>query len=209
MATDQQQITLKVFVNKTNNCVAFVESNLDFVDVLLSFLTLPVGTVVRLLNKQSSLGCFDKLYQSVEQLDEKYLMTAACKSMLTTPVNSSGIKCQKLKINIDAMGELYICSSSCCSYSSLSYYSGLKCQCGYDMTKAITYDLNRDDVNYKEFHGVFVEGAKFVVTDALCITVIEDFISTLNECRNGDRNHLEERLVQIEREQASFLFLSV
>ncbi|XP_042426170.1 uncharacterized protein LOC122014041 [Zingiber officinale] len=201
MATDQQQITLKVFVNKTNNCVAFGESDLDFVDVLLSFLTLPVGTVVRLLNKQSSLGCFDKLYQSVEQLDEKYLMTAACKSMLTNPVNSSGIKCQKLKINIDATGELYICSSSCCSYSSLSYYSGLKCQCGYDMTKAITYDLNRDDVNYKEFHGVFVKGAKFVVTDALCITVIEDFISTLNECRNGDRNHLEERLVQIEREQ--------
>ncbi|XP_074571306.1 uncharacterized protein LOC141827871 [Curcuma longa] len=200
MATDQQQITLKVFVNKTQNCVVFVESDLDFVDVLLSFLTLPVGTVVRLLNKQSSLGCFDKLYESVEQLDEKYLMTAACRSMLTNPVNSSGVKCQKLRINIDEMGELYKCSNSCHRFS-YSYYSGLKCQCGGDINKAVSYDLNRDDVNYEEFHGVFIQGAKFVVTDALCILLVEDLISTLNKCGNGDCNHLEERSVKIEREQ--------
>ncbi|XP_042422222.1 uncharacterized protein LOC122009966 [Zingiber officinale] len=201
MATDQQQITLKVFVNKTNNCVAFVESDSDFVDVLLSFLTLPVGTVVRLLNKQSSMGCFDKLYQSVEQLDEKYLVTAACRSMLTNPVNSSGMKCQKLRINIDEMGKLYTCSSANCYRLSYSYYSGLKCQCGGSINKAVSYELNRDGVNYEEFHGVFVKGAKFVVTDALCIAFVTDLISTLNECGNDDCNHMEERLVKIEREQ--------
>ncbi|XP_042426172.1 uncharacterized protein LOC122014045 [Zingiber officinale] len=201
MATDQQQITLKVFVNKTKNCVAFVESDADFVDVLLSFLTLPVGTVVRLLNKQSSLGCFDKLYQGVEQLDEKCLATEACRSMLTKPVNSSGIKCQKLKINIDEMGELYICLSYCCVNRSLSYYSGLECQCGYDVKKAITYDLKRDDDNYENFQRVFVKGDKFVVTDALCIASVEELILTLNEGGNGDCNHLEERSVKIEREQ--------
>ncbi|XP_042429771.1 uncharacterized protein LOC122016511 isoform X2 [Zingiber officinale] len=202
MATDQPQITLRVFVNKTKNCVAFVESDLDFVDVLLSFLTLPVGTVVRLLNKQSSLGCFDKLYQSVEQLDEKYLVTAACRSMLTNPVNSSGVQCQKLRINIDEMGELYKCPSANCRHRlTYSYYSGLKCQCGRYMNEAISNDLNRDDVNYEELHGVFIQGDKFVVTDSLCIAFVEDLISTLNECGNGDRNQMEERLVKIEREQ--------
>ncbi|XP_042423492.1 uncharacterized protein LOC122011130 [Zingiber officinale] len=201
MTTSQKEITLKVFVNKTKNCVAFVDSGLDFVDVLLSFLTMPIGTVVRLLNRQSSLGCFDKIYQSVEQLDEKYLVTAGCRSMLTNPVNSSGVKCQKLRINIDEMGKLYKCSSAICTKRNYSYYSGLKCQCGGGINTAVSCDLNQDDVNYEEFHGVFIKGAKFVVTDAVCISLVEDLISTLNECGNGDRNQLEERLVKIEREQ--------
>ncbi|KAG6483712.1 hypothetical protein ZIOFF_060364 [Zingiber officinale] len=195
MTTSQKEITLKVFVNKTKNCVAFVDSGLDFVDVLLSFLTMPVGTVVRLLNRQSSLGCFDKIYQSVEQLDEKYLVTAGCRSMLTNPVNSSGVKCQKLRINIAEMGKLYKCSYANCTQRNYSYYSGLKCQCGGGINTAVSYDLNQDDVNYEEFRGVFIKGAKFVVTDALCISLVEDLISTLNECGNGDRNQLEERLV--------------
>nr|CAB3488123.1 unnamed protein product [Digitaria exilis] len=48
---------------------AGTESGKEFVDVLLSFLTLPLGTIVRLLGKESSLGCFDELYKSVESLD--------------------------------------------------------------------------------------------------------------------------------------------
>ncbi|XP_042423491.1 uncharacterized protein LOC122011129 [Zingiber officinale] len=120
MATYPQEITLKVFVNKTKNCVDFVESDLDFVDVLLSFLTLRAS---------------------------------------------------------------------------------LKCECGGDINTSVSYDLNRDDVNYEEFRGVFIKGAKFVVTDALCISLVEDLISTLNKCVNGDRNHMEVRLVKIKREQ--------
>lgn len=197
----QQQISLKVFVNKTKNCVAFVESELDFVDVLLSFLTLPVGTVIRLLNKQSSLGCFDKLYESVKQLDKKYFATAACRSMLTNPMNSSGVKCQKLKININEMGELYTCLSYNCIHRSFSYYSGLKCQCGGDIAKAVDYDLNRDQVDYQELHGVFIKGAKFVVTDALSISSIEDALSSLDDWGNGDWSNLELRSVKIERAQ--------
>ncbi|XP_074570550.1 uncharacterized protein LOC141827210 [Curcuma longa] len=190
--------TLKVFVNKAKNCVAFVESDLDFVDVLLSFLTLPVGTVVRLLNKQSSLGCFDELYQGVERLDEKYLATAACRSMLTKPVNSSGVKFQKLKINIDEMGELYTCTSKLCSYRALSYYSSLECHCGHDMDKAISHDLDQDTVNYEGFHGVFVKGGKFLVTDALLVASIEH-ASSFFGCY--DWSDLEERSIRIQRAQ--------
>ncbi|KAG6487684.1 uncharacterized protein LOC122011142 [Zingiber officinale] len=193
--------TLKVFVNKTKNCVAFVESDLDFVDVLLSFLTLPVGTVVRLLNKQSSLGCVDKLYQGVERLDEKYLATAACKSMLTKPVNSSGFKCQKLKINIYGKGELYTCTSEVCSYRALSYYSNLECHCGSAMHRAISYDLNQDCDNYEELHGVFIKGVKFAVTDDLSVSLIGHAMSSLNDCCNGDWRNMEERLVKIDKSQ--------
>ncbi|KAG6487680.1 uncharacterized protein LOC122011140 [Zingiber officinale] len=186
MATDEQKITLKVFVNKTKDCVAFVESDLDFVDVLLSFLTLPVGTVVRLLNKRSSLGCFDKLYQGVERLDKKYLATEACRSMLTKPVNSSGVTCQKLKINIDDMGD---------------YYSSLECHCGEGMDEAISYDLNQDNVNYEECRGVFIRGDKFLVTDALLVASIEHATSSFFGCC-GDWTGLEERSIGIKRAQS-------
>ncbi|XP_074561506.1 uncharacterized protein LOC141817777, partial [Curcuma longa] len=197
----KQRITLKLLVNKTKNCVALVESDLDFVDVLLSFLTLPVGTVVRLLNKQSSLGCFDKLYHGVEQLDKKYLVTAACKSMLTNPVSSSAVRCQKLKINVDEMGNLYACICKSCPHRTFSYYSSVKCLCGGDMHKAIRYDLNQDYVNYEELHGVFIKGAKFAVTDDLSVSLIEHAMSSLNECCNGDWSNMEERLVKIEQAQ--------
>ncbi|KAG6483710.1 uncharacterized protein LOC122014036 [Zingiber officinale] len=208
MAT-HQHITLKLLVNKTKNCVALVESDLDFVDVLLSFLTLPVGTVVRLLNKQSSLGCFDKLYHGVEQLDKKYLVTAACKSMLTNPVSSSGVRCQKLKINVDEMGNLYTCICKSCPHRTFSYYPSAKCLCGGDLHKSIRYDLNQDYVNYEELHGVFIKGAKFAVTDDLSVSLIEHAMSSLNECCNGDWGNMEERLVKIEQAQVSFLFLPV
>jgi hypothetical protein len=56
-------------VDNEKKKVVVAESGKDFVDVLLIFLTLPMGTIVRLLGKESSLGCFDELYKSVESLD--------------------------------------------------------------------------------------------------------------------------------------------
>lgn len=75
-------IQVKFVVDKEERKVVFGESGKEFVDVLLSFLTLPLGTVVRLLGKQSSLGCFDGLYKSVENLDIAHFQIKACKNML-------------------------------------------------------------------------------------------------------------------------------
>jgi len=43
--------------------VVLAESNEDFVDVLLSFLTMPMGTIIRLLGKNSLLGCMTNSYE--------------------------------------------------------------------------------------------------------------------------------------------------
>ncbi|KAJ1272570.1 hypothetical protein BS78_06G212600, partial [Paspalum vaginatum] len=73
----------------------------EFVDVLLSFLTLPLGTIVRLLGKESSLGCFDELYRSVESLDASHFQTKACKNMLLRPLSAAGQLCEDLVVRID------------------------------------------------------------------------------------------------------------
>ncbi|KAF6161021.1 hypothetical protein GIB67_007662 [Kingdonia uniflora] len=97
-------ITLKVLVDKQRNRVAFVESGEDFVDILLSFLTMPVGNIVRLSRTQKQpcgIGCMDNLYPSLEDFDSKHLDKESLKPMLLRPRNPSEAICKKLKINID------------------------------------------------------------------------------------------------------------
>ncbi|WJZ88121.1 hypothetical protein VitviT2T_007451 [Vitis vinifera] len=56
-----KQISLKIAIDKEKNQVLFAESDIDFVDVLFSFLTLPMGTILRLADKKSGVGCMDYL----------------------------------------------------------------------------------------------------------------------------------------------------
>uniref|UniRef100_A0A8R7P5C1 Uncharacterized protein n=1 Tax=Triticum urartu TaxID=4572 RepID=A0A8R7P5C1_TRIUA len=82
--------------------VLFAESDKDFVDILFSFLTLPLGTIVRLFNKQSQIGCLDELYRSVESLGEEHFQTRDCRTMLLRPVNAAAAHCDQLKVKVDA-----------------------------------------------------------------------------------------------------------
>ncbi|KAF5952667.1 hypothetical protein HYC85_010611 [Camellia sinensis] len=52
--SDRQVITSKILVDKTRNRVIFAESDFEFIDSLLSFLTLPLGKMVRLLSSESA-----------------------------------------------------------------------------------------------------------------------------------------------------------
>ncbi|PNX68281.1 hypothetical protein L195_g056963, partial [Trifolium pratense] len=46
-------VSLKVMVDKVRNKVVYAEAGKDFVDVLFSFLTLPMGTIARLVATES------------------------------------------------------------------------------------------------------------------------------------------------------------
>ncbi|XXG89349.1 hypothetical protein AAC387_Pa12g1367 [Persea americana] len=92
-------MSLKLFVDKEMNRVVFAESGNDFVDVLLSFLTLPIGTIIGLTGKQSKIGSMTRLYESVEDLDVNLLQAEACKDMLLHPRSASEEQCKNLKMN--------------------------------------------------------------------------------------------------------------
>ncbi|KAL7195172.1 hypothetical protein ACSBR1_035402 [Camellia fascicularis] len=47
----------------------------DFVDLLFSFLTIPLENVVNCLGGDSSLECIDNLYNSVQHLEDKWFVT--------------------------------------------------------------------------------------------------------------------------------------
>ncbi|KAM1255096.1 hypothetical protein PS1_029564 [Malus domestica] len=78
-------ISLKALVDKERNHVIFIESDKHFIDVLLSFLTIPMGTIVRNTRKHSvpvEIGCLNNLYASVANIDVQHLQTEAYRRML-------------------------------------------------------------------------------------------------------------------------------
>ncbi|XXG62179.1 hypothetical protein AAC387_Pa05g0596 [Persea americana] len=111
-----KQMSLTLLVDKERNRVIYAESGKDFVETLLSFLTLPLGTVIKLSGKQSNMGSLTKLYESLEDLDSEFLNTKACKDMLLHPKSPAEelYKYLPLIVNIGAIyrTKYYVCSCS-------------------------------------------------------------------------------------------------
>ncbi|XP_076912309.1 uncharacterized protein LOC143570572 isoform X3 [Bidens hawaiensis] len=101
-------VHLKVFVDKKKKKVIFAEAEQDFVEILFSFLTLPLGTIARLSSKHEGtkdikVGSLDSLYESVENLNNKHFTNEHCKIALVNPNSSLISLCQKLKVNLNIM----------------------------------------------------------------------------------------------------------
>jgi len=85
-------IKIKLAVDRARNRVLFADVGSDFVDVLLSFLTLPMSAV-RLVAGASSPGCLSTLCQGVSCLREsKLLRFDACHDMLLRPRHEEEFK---------------------------------------------------------------------------------------------------------------------
>ncbi|KAF6160979.1 hypothetical protein GIB67_007620 [Kingdonia uniflora] len=149
----EKTVSLKVWIDKELNRVVFAESESDLVDVLFSFLTLPIGNIIRLLRERQpsmSIGCFNSLYTSLETLETRYFKSEGCKSMLLRPRNSSWDICRKLKLNMDdtEQTKYYICSCyhldrvNCNAHCSdlLSTIRNIKCNCGVLMDREVNLE---------------------------------------------------------------------
>ncbi|KAI9116005.1 hypothetical protein K1719_012935 [Acacia pycnantha] len=168
-----KQISLRVIVDKEKNTVLYAEAGKDFVDVLLSFLTLPLGTIARLVDKDSNmkplrLGCISSLYQSLANLEPKYWNSETRKQMLLQPRSSMERFNQRLKLNIDDTEptKFYACEMPHCRRESnmlVSTFNNTKCKCGGNLTHVL------DDENImRDYAGEgYVQEASFVVYDNL------------------------------------------
>lgn len=73
------RFNIKIFYDRHKKRVMYAECDHDFVDLLLSFLTYPVGSLFKNLAGTSHLGCsFDNLYRSALDLDVSGLLTGHC-----------------------------------------------------------------------------------------------------------------------------------
>ncbi|CAF1958722.1 BnaC07g04270D [Brassica napus] len=99
---EKHTFSLRFLIDEKKNRVVLAEAGKDFVDVLCGILTLPMGTIVSLLEKhknpQSSIvGCFHNLHRSVSIMDDDNFQTQACKNLLMHPKSMKEAQCRQLK----------------------------------------------------------------------------------------------------------------
>ncbi|XP_050235956.1 uncharacterized protein LOC126685995 [Mercurialis annua] len=156
-------------VDKEKNRVIFVESDGDFVDVLFTFLTMPMGEIVKLMRKYQqtkTVGCMDNLYASIENLDSKCFSNETCRKMLLNPANGAATQCKKLKpqINDTKTFEFFSCENfSRCRL--VSQYEGTICDCGKGMCLYAQFD---NDICGSQKDGGFVKRlTRVMISDEL------------------------------------------
>lgn len=86
-------------IHKKKNEVIFVEADHNFVDVLFSFMTIPVGALIKLIGCQS-FSCTSNFYASVENLNDKFLASKICREVLLHPRSAVEIYWRDLKVSM-------------------------------------------------------------------------------------------------------------
>jgi hypothetical protein len=90
--SDKSKMDIKVLQSKSQKNIIGAEANGDFVDFIFSFLTMPLGSIVKLLGANSFAGCVGNLYKSVENLDPS--------SVLLNPGIAPQFGCANQPLNI-------------------------------------------------------------------------------------------------------------
>ncbi|KAM3340698.1 putative protein isoform X1 [Capsicum galapagoense] len=206
MANEQEtKVLLKLWVDETRNKVVAAESKVDFMDILVSLLTLPLGTIIRLTKADAgALGCMKNLYQSVEKLGEENLYTEYCKTMLLNPRNAYAKYCMKLKVNVDNSGsDKYYQCSGCCRKS---YYTNVKCLCGGMINKEKFLKDSVENTCLNE-HAFLKGGISFLITDDLQFKCASpsSLVQMLSNVGLSDMNQIKEMRVEVGKNEAIHL----
>jgi hypothetical protein len=208
----EEYVSLKLLLNENGNKVLFAEAGKDFVDILCSFLTMPLGTIARLVQKEStigpvSVGCLNSLNKSVADMDQGCFSTDTIKQMLLQPINSAEDSCNTLKLNIDDSQpvKFFVCDNytGCSNYRYMTistYKDKHKCQCGKPITLPVLF---------KHFQKGFVNSnATFVITDDLTVMpncIDYTSLSLLQELGIKNPSSVKEMVLNVTKEKVFYL----
>ncbi|XP_061336653.1 uncharacterized protein LOC133283755 [Gastrolobium bilobum] len=96
--SNDSKMDVKLVRSKSQQKIIFAEAKEDFVDFMFSFLTIPLGSIVKLLGCHSFVGCIDNLYKSVETLDSSWCTDS--RSVLLNPGVVPQFGCPNQPLNI-------------------------------------------------------------------------------------------------------------
>ncbi|KAI8023658.1 hypothetical protein LOK49_LG03G03182 [Camellia lanceoleosa] len=195
-----QSISFNILVEKEKNRVVFVESNKDFVDIIFSFMTMPIGTIIRLAREHSlkgEIGCLKNLYGSVENLDEEHFKSGF-KEIILNPRSAAEIYCRNLKLNLNGSnnGKYYVCRSGNCSFVSCT--ESACCRCGNPLELEVILSLAPEDDT-----GFVKPTARFMITDDFQVLPMSTMtgLSLLSKLGVMDGSKIEERTVNIGKDE--------
>ncbi|XP_019232440.1 PREDICTED: uncharacterized protein LOC109213138 [Nicotiana attenuata] len=206
MADKQEsKILLKLLVDKKKDQVVAAEAKVDFMDILVSLLTLLLGTIIRLIKAEAGVvGCMNNLYQSVENLSEEDLFIEQCKTMLLNPRNPYPKYCMRLKMHVDdTVFEKYYECSDC---SKHSYFMNVACSCEGKFTKEKFLKNSVENTVGDEY--VFLKGGiSFLITDDLQVKCASpsSLVQILSNVGLSDMNQVEEMHVEVGKNEVIHL----
>ncbi|KAK9683407.1 hypothetical protein RND81_10G138600 [Saponaria officinalis] len=204
MGEQEKKMSLKLLVDTTSNKVLFAEAGKDFVDFLFHIMSLPVGTIVKLIGLKGMVGSVADLYKSISSLDNAYLQENIAKDAVLNP--KSNVSVPLLLLNESpkpVITTLYRCSGS--HYSSCSAHNvtddpNRTCpSCRGRMNTSVTY-LRAVEANSSSTANGYVKGVMtYMVMDNLEVKPSSTIsaITLLNKSHVKDIGSLVEKEVQI------------
>lgn len=97
----EETISLKLIINSVNNTVLYAEAASDFVDLLCSFLTFPIGFLFQKNVHFPFNGCMDNVYKSINNLEVELFKSPMMKETLLESKLAPGLAQLKKVISIE------------------------------------------------------------------------------------------------------------
>ncbi|KAF5794790.1 hypothetical protein HanXRQr2_Chr08g0332081 [Helianthus annuus] len=197
-------ISLKLLVNKRDRKIVFAEVNKDFVDFLFYILTLPIGAITKLFAKEPLSGSLGDLYQSIENLNDMYILQNKTKDKVLNPKSSTNVPGHDLLSipkELPTNRKLYKCVRNC-AYVTDDPKAGCP-NCRNGMSYEVAYVSTEATKAAVEEVG-FVKGVvTYMVMDDLVVKPMSTIstITLLNKLSIKDVCVLEEKEVQFGMEE--------
>ncbi|PRQ34336.1 hypothetical protein RchiOBHm_Chr5g0067671 [Rosa chinensis] len=191
---EEEKISVKLMVRKSRKMVCFAEAGEDFVNLLFSFLTIPLGFILKQMKYSSWKGCIDQLYKSVQDLDdEQYLKSNDHKNILLSPKIFPSFSYKNHILGIQEGKASY--------YYAYCRPNGAEDMLITDKTlipSQVMYTFHLKLVNNISSQGFLKGPTMFIVTDKLVVRPISPIFgfSILNELK-VPLDDIKEEIVQV------------
>ncbi|XP_054786355.1 uncharacterized protein LOC129292751 [Prosopis cineraria] len=162
-SSSSKKMSLKLLIDTTAERVLFAEASKEFIDFLFNMYRLPIGTVTRLLTRKGMVGSLGKLYKSIENLNDDYMLNPHTdRDLLLKPIApvsgyllpaNDGLDDSKL-----TPPSLYMCPDRCKNY--VTNFLGTLCPyCNSKMELPLQFvTKNATEVTDSSSEGGFVKG---------------------------------------------------
>ncbi|KAF6172976.1 hypothetical protein GIB67_006352 [Kingdonia uniflora] len=203
------KLNIKLLVDKKSNKVLFAEAGKEFVDFLFSLLSLPVGSIIRVLNKNKMVGCLGNLYGSVEDLSDTYVLSNKSKDSLLKPQLANSATNVPLLLPNDAPTAVkyYTCGSG--SYHRYITDNPLAMcpSCHYKMSTQVSYVapvVAGSSASATEGTGYVKGVVTYMIMDDFSVIPMSTIssIALLQKFNVGNVNFLTEKLVDVGMDEA-------
>ncbi|CAN4099218.1 unnamed protein product [Withania somnifera] len=198
------KVTMKLLIDTQSKRVMFAEADKECIDFLFHILALPIGSVIRLLTTKGMVGCLGNLYESLQNLDNKYIQPNQEKDTLLKPKSAACVTSVPLLLitNTPAGNQFYMCPG-CYNYVTDGHL--VNCySCHRSLNKTVNY-IAPPKTNVVASDGGLVKGVvTYMVLDDLIVKPISTIssITLLNQFSIENVNVLKEKVVTLGMDEA-------